>query len=42
MKCSDFIKLPKEEQREIFKKGEAKFTAQKSSRVKPKLYKLIN
>ena len=42
MECSDFIKLPKEEQREKFKKGEVKFTAQKSSRVKPKLYKLIN
>ena len=36
--CSDFIQLPKEEQRKIFKKGKTKFTAQKSNRVKPKLY----
>jgi len=39
-KCSDFIKLPKEEQKEIFKKGEVQFTAQKSSRVKPKLHNI--
>ena len=38
--CSDFIKLPKEEQKRLFKKGEVKFTAQKSNSIKPKLYKL--
>ena len=37
-KCNDFIKLPKEEQKKIFKEGRIKFTAQKSSRIKPKLY----
>ena len=36
--CSDFIKLPKEEQKVLFKKGAVKFTAQKSSKIKPKLY----
>jgi UPF0176 protein len=38
--CSDFIKLPKEEQKKLFKAGEVKFTAQKSKSIKPKLYKL--
>ena len=38
--CSDFIKLPKEEQKRLFKKGKVKFTAQKSNSIKPKLYKL--
>jgi hypothetical protein len=38
MECSDFIKLPKEEQKKLFKKGTVKFTAQKSSKIKPKLY----
>ena len=37
-KCTEFIQLPKEEQKRIFKDGKIKFTAQKSSRVKPKLY----
>ena len=36
--CTEFIQLPKEEQKRIFKEGKIKFTAQKSSRVKPKLY----
>ena len=38
--CSDFIKLPKEEQKKLFKEGKVKFTAQKSKSIKPKLYEL--
>ena len=38
--CADFIRLPKEDQKELFKKGKIKFTAQKSKSIKPKLYKL--
>ena len=37
IECSDFIKLPKDEQRAIFKDGKVKFTAQKSHKIKPKL-----
>jgi len=40
VQCSDFIKLPKDEQKKIFKKGDVKFTAQKSNSIKPKLYKI--
>ena len=40
LECADFIKLPKEEQKAIFKKGNVKFTAQKSMSIKPKLYKI--
>jgi len=39
LKCSEFIKLTKKEQKELFKNGNVKFTAQKSSSIKPKLYK---
>ncbi len=39
--CSDFIKLPKEEQKELFKKGKIKFTAQKSDKIKPKLNEML-
>ena len=38
--CSDFIKLSKEKQKKLFKSGRVKFTAQKSKKVKPKLYEL--
>ena len=38
--CSDFIKLPKEEQKKLFKEEKVKFTAQKSNSIKPKLYEL--
>ena len=38
--CSSFIELPKEEQKEIFKQGKVKFTAQKSNSIKPKLREL--
>ena len=38
--CSDFIQLSKEEQKEKFKNGTVKFTAQKSTSIKPKLYKI--
>ncbi|MAV64670.1 MAG: hypothetical protein CMG00_05720 [Candidatus Marinimicrobia bacterium] len=38
--CCEFIKLPKDEQKELFKSGKIKFTAQKSNRVKPKLSEL--
>ena len=41
-KCADFIQLPLEKQRELFKKGVTKFTAQKSTDIKPKLYKMKN
>ena len=40
--CADFIKLPNEDQKNLFKKGKVKFTAQKSKSIKPKLYKLKN
>ena len=39
-KCFNFIKLPNEEQKEIFKSGKIKFTAQESTRIKPKLHNL--
>ena len=39
--CSDFIKLPKEVQKDLFKKGEVKFTAQKSDKIKPKLNEMF-
>jgi len=37
IKCSDFIKLPRDEQRAIFKEGKVKFSAQKTHKIKPKL-----
>ena len=40
LECADFIKLPKEEQKVMFKSGKVKFTAQKSNSIKPKLYKV--
>ena len=40
--CCDFIKLPKEQQKKLFKSGKFVFNAQKSTRVKPKLYKINN
>ena len=40
MKCADFIKLSREEQRELFRSGEISFNAQKSAKIKPKLYEL--
>ena len=40
IECANFIKLSKEEQKTIFKSGKAKFTAQKSKSIKPKLYKV--
>jgi len=40
-KCANFIQLPKEEQKKLFKEGKVKFTAQKSKSIKPKLYKLF-
>jgi len=39
-KCSDFIKLPREKQRELFRSGQISFNAQKSDKTKPKLYEL--
>ena len=39
-KCSDFIKLPREEQRVLFRSGKISFNAQKSKKTKPKLYDL--
>jgi len=39
--CSDFIKLPKDVQKKLFKKGEVNFTAQKSDKIKPKLNELL-
>ena len=39
-KCSNFIKLPREEQRELFRSGKILFNAQKSDKTKPKLYEL--
>ena len=41
-KCKEFIKLPIEKQKQLFKTGDFLFNAQKSNRVKPKLYDLIN
>ena len=40
VECADFIKLPKEKQKSMFKRGDVKFTAQKSKSIKPKLYKI--
>ena len=39
-KCSNFIKLPREEQRELFRSGKISFNAQKSNKTKPKLHEL--
>ena len=39
-KCSDFIKLPREEQRKLFRSGKNSFNAQKSNKTKPKLNEL--
>jgi len=39
-KCCDFIKLPKDKQRILFKSGKITFTAQKSKNIKPKLVNL--
>ena len=39
--CSDFINLPKEQQRALFINKKVKFTAQKSKRIKPKLNEII-
>ena len=36
-KCAEFIKLPKDEQKQLFKEGNIKFTAQISNNVKPRL-----
>ena len=41
-KCANFIKLPIEEQKQLFKSRNLMFNAQKSKRVKPKLYDLNN
>ena len=38
--CQDFIKLPIEKQKELFKSGNIIFNAQKSDKVKPKLYEI--
>ena len=38
--CKKFIKLTRIEQKRLFKTGEIKFNAQKSSKIKPKLNKL--
>ena len=38
--CCDFIKLPQDKQKKLFKSGKFVFNAQKSKRVKPKLYKI--
>ena len=35
--CAEFIKLPKEDQKRIFKEGKIKFTAQLSKKIKPRL-----
>tara|TARA_B100000029_G_scaffold429941_1_gene440623 strand:+ start:511 stop:1551 length:1041 start_codon:yes stop_codon:yes gene_type:complete len=40
--CSDFTQLPKEKQKELFKSGKIKFTAQKSREIKPKLKKIYS
>lgn len=39
-KCTDFTKLPREEQRKLFRTGKISFNAQKSDKTKPKLYEL--
>ena len=39
IECSDFIKLNRKEQKKLFKSGNVKFTAQKSTRIKPKICK---
>ncbi len=39
-KCKDFIQLPREERKQIFKEGKIKFTAQISNKIKPQLNKL--
>jgi len=39
-KCASFIKLEKKEQKKLFKSGKIEFTAQKSKRIKPKLYEI--
>jgi len=38
--CKEFIKLPKEKQKKLFKTGNYTFNAQKSDRIKPKLYEI--
>ena len=38
--CQDFIKLPLEKQKALFKSGNIIFNAQKSDKVKPKLYEI--
>ena len=38
--CRDFIKLPIEKQKELFKSGNIIFNAQKADKVKPKLYEI--
>ena len=40
IECSDFIELPQDEQKRVFKEGNIEFTAQKSKSIKPKLYKV--
>ena len=39
-KCCNFIKLPRKKQQYLFKTGIMKFTAQKSQKIKPKLYQI--
>ena len=39
-KCSDFIQLPRDKQKKLFKTGKIKFNAQKSNKIKPRLYEL--
>lgn len=39
-RCSDFILLPKEQQKKKFKEGKIKFTAQISNKIKPRLNKM--
>lgn len=39
-RCSNFILLPKEQQKKIFKEGKIKFTAQISNEIKPRLNKM--
>ena len=40
-KCSNFVKLPIKEQKELFKNGSIKFNAQLSNKIKPKLKEII-
>ena len=42
LKCAEFIKKPKEEQKKLFLSGKIKFTAQDSASIKPKLNKIKN